>query len=490
LWATPFRPAAGALLGAGFGMALVLAAAETSPLAGLFLLVGLAVTAAVLLSPALGLLLTAALVPIERLGRLTDDSSMYTFSLMRVAGVLALGSFLLHGLKRRSRFRLGAEILLYAAYLGFALLTVLYTTDRLGTIRACGAILGNLLFFFLVVNAVRSFRLARAMVAVWLAVSLARAGYTVYAWHLGPEAPDETSIGKTESRGSTVWQDTSEWESLASVRRAMGPTSHAAVYGINLVLTLPFFLYFQRTSPRLSVKVALGAALALILYNVLLTNTRAVILLAAIVLALAVAWRMVPLSIPRVAGAILLSALLLPFVPQQISARVLDLSNYTYRGSGTFRIRLEYWGAALGVFERNWLGGVGVGNQNEIPRYLKEEGPEQTSAHNTYLQTLMEVGVAGGALFFGFVGLVFWRAARAGALFRRREGRGERYWFLVACQIATLAVLINGLQVDVFHFPLKGWWLAAGLGAALYGVAREEAAGQPWETASGARTPS
>jgi hypothetical protein len=43
---------------------------------------------------------------------------------------------------------------------------------------------------------------------------------------------------------------------------------------------------------------------------------------------------------------------------------------------------------------------------------------------------------------------------------------------MVACQIATLGVLCYGVQVDVFHFPLKGWWLVAGITCVMYRFAR------------------
>jgi hypothetical protein len=38
---------------------------------------------------------------------------------------------------------------------------------------------------------------------------------------------------------------------------------------------------------------------------------------------------------------------------------------------------------------------------------------------------------------------------------------------LRAGRVALLAVLIYGTQVDVLHFPLKGWWLAMGLVVAI-----------------------
>jgi hypothetical protein len=38
-----------------------------------------------------------------------------------------------------------------------------------------------------------------------------------------------------------------------------------------------------------------------------------------------------------------------------------------------------------------------------------------------------------------------------------------------------IAVLIYGIQLDVFHFPLKGWWLVAGLVVAMERLSRHVA---------------
>jgi hypothetical protein len=75
---------------------------------------------------------------------------------------------------------------------------------------------------------------------------------------------------------------------------------------------------------------------------------------------------------------------------------------------------------------------------------------------------MMEVGVLAGSVFFGFVGLVLTYSFRAAAVFRSRSRDSDEYFFLRASQVAMITVLLYGLQVDVFHFPLKGWWLIAG----------------------------
>jgi len=462
-------------LGGTAGVVAVFVAARTSPLLALGAAIGLLLFVIMARSPLVGLYTCALVIPLERLGRFTDDSSMYTISLMRVAGVLALGAMLLNMLVRRRRLQFGGAFALYCAYAALAFLTVFYTTDFQGTVRACSAIVGNLMFFFLIVNLVNSRRVAEISVVLWLCVTVAIGLYTAYDWHFGALI-DGTQIGEfdpgrgeqtAENRMSTVWEDRSEWDELAGTARAMGSASHSAVYGINLVLTLPFFFYFLRQEKRLGSRAALLLGLGVVGYNIMLTNTRAAILLAVLVVGIALFWRLVELDVPRAfLGAAGLIAIL-AMVPEDVWQRVLELSNYTIDRSATLRIRLAYWDAALRAFQEHWFAGLGVGNQQAVPSYLTQPGPEQTTAHCEYLQTALEVGLVGWIMFFGFVSLLLVTAFRAGKRFSHDPARGRDFWFMRACQLAMIAVLVYSLQLDVFHFPLKGWWLVAGLVVAL-----------------------
>ncbi len=455
------------------GMAFALLSTRISPWWGVALLPAAVVGVVILRNPSFGFLCACAVIPLERLGRFTADSSMYTFSLMRIIGVLALGSVLLYYLSRGRKLRVATPIYLYTVYWLLGLLTLTHTTDLLGNVRASGAILGNLLFFFLVINAARSWRLMKMAVAAWILVSVVIGIYTVYDWHFG-QSFSEAQIGVAESRFSTVLADTSEYEALDTVRRATGPTSHSAVYGINLIMTLPFLAFYWCRFPAARTRAIIFLATLVILYNIFLTNTRAVLLLTVLVFMMML-WRRLLRITPGVfIGVLLIGVSMLPLVPDAIYERVLNPANYTVEQSGTLRARLHYWRAGLIVIEQNWLLGIGPGNQQEIPRYLTGDAPSETTVHNEYLQTMMELGIVGWLVFFGFVFLVLRYSFRAAEYYRQQPDGDEQYLFLKAAQVAMISVLIYGLQVDVFHFPLKGWWLIAGLVTALYLAAEQK----------------
>src|SRR5687767_8760926 len=140
-------PAAVGLTG---GPLLVVLAAQASPLVAAAAVVAAIAGAVVVAFPYAGFLLTALVVPLERIGRLTDDSSTYNFSLMRMVGMATLAALLLHVLLRRRKILVTTPVLLYAAYAAVGLLTLAHTSDFPYGIRAASAVLGNLMFFFLV----------------------------------------------------------------------------------------------------------------------------------------------------------------------------------------------------------------------------------------------------------------------------------------------------------------------------------------------------
>jgi hypothetical protein len=455
--------AAAACSGVAGGTLLTAAICRTSPVAGSLALLGAIVAGFIFLVPDLGLLLTAIVIPIERLGRFTNDQSAYTVSLMRIVGMLTLSAFLVHTALRRRKLVFAAPIGMYLIYWFYGLLTLSWTNDSLGGIRAASAMLGNLLFLFVVVNMARDWKILRRLLVLWLAASIAIGVYTAYAWHTGRHNMDEVEMGSTSERFSTVLKDNSEWESLDQVERALGPTSSPAVYAINMIMTLPFLFFLYRTRPTPWERSGLALCMLIVLYNIFLTNTRAAIIVAGLTILMCFWKRMVPLNATVIVSGLFILGIALAVTPPAVYHRVLDISNYSTGRSGTLRARLVYWSAGVDIAKEYWYKGTGIGNQAMVPKYAKIPGPEFSSVHNEYLNTFLETGLFGWLLFFSFAGLLLVGATRTAQWFRKWTETQEQYWFMVACQITMVAVLMFAFQVDVFHFPLKGWWLVASM---------------------------
>jgi len=299
------------------------------------------------------------------------------------------------------------------------------------------------------------------------------AAYSIYDWHLGSGAGNVIQVGVVDpqagaqlaaNRWSTVWYDTAEHEALGgqAIRRSMGSTSHATVFGINLAMTIPFFFYVLRTCKGRLLHSLVWGGLAMTAYCTLLNNTRAALLLVVGIVGLCVLLGLLRVTFWLVMAGIgiLIAAPL--FIPVDIFRRVLDFQNYTSGNSEAMRIRIDYWGSGFRAFRENWIGGNGLANQKIAVQYLRNPIPGKSHMHNIYLQTLVDVGIFGWILFAVFLGSVMYACLHARKNFRKLEMPRE-FWMATAACVLVVSVLIYGLQVDVLYFPIKSFWLIIGL---------------------------
>lgn len=463
---------------AALGAVAYLAVATRSPVIAMALLMAPLGALAVVRQPWIGMGILTFLLPLERMQRFTDDSSDFTISIMRLVALACLGALVIRRYAEKRTIRFDPMMVLYGGYVIFAFLSLFHTTDPGGTKRALGSILANCLFFLLYFNYLERRRDIYLVLIVWMAATVLATAYSALDWHFGSGRTGgiQTNIDPgagaqtTEDRWATVWEDRAEWESLGglALRRSMGPTSHAAVYGINMIMAIPFFFVALNVFRRTWQQIAIWGMLALLGYNVLLTNTRAVMLQAAITGVLCIAFGLFRVrTIHLLIGLVGLCAAL-PLIPEDIYNRILDARNYSLDDSAAMRVRIEYWKASQEILADHWLTGMGVGNEQEVPKYTATLAAEKSTVHNTFIQFLLEVGVFGWLVFYGFVFLMFFYGRKAMLYYRARPDWSVETDILRGVQIAMISVLIFGLQVDVFLFPLKGWWLLAIVGLVLY----------------------
>ncbi len=240
----------------------------------------------------------------------------------------------------------------------------------------------------------------------------------------------------------------------------LGLTSLAGNPGdLGVYLVLPS-LIAQWALPRThsgAPRWATAAALSLCLYGVALTQTLAA--LAALAVGTLVLW--LPLLPRRKAvaglagGAVLAALLILAVAPLRV--RFLDKARQLSEGdlNAVLTGRLDGWRAALWMFERHPVTGVGHGAYRPefVPAKLAlldrgvefletQPQPVFANAHNEYLEVAAEWGILGLlALAWGLT--VLFRAAS------RASGEGNRNRALAWAGLAALAVL------SLVHFPFR-----------------------------------
>jgi hypothetical protein len=451
-------------------MIFVFSSAASSPVLGLGAVAAVIVCVGLFLSPPVSVALVALSLPLERIGRLNEDFSTFTVSLSRFVGLLALAAFLIYAFIRKKRIKMGLPFYLYAGYTLFAVAGISWALQEKDAVRDSMRILGNLLFFFLVVNFLRSRKLIILGIICWLIGTVGSGVYAVYSYHFGQTDPvEESAMGSTARRFTAVVDDAAEESALGGkVKRVYGTTSHPGVFGVNLVMTLPFFGWLYRRSRGL-VKLLCLAGFGIVCYSIILSNTRFVFVIAAIALVWSVAvglWGLRPASLAGIAMALIC---VFPLIPQDVYMRSLDPSLYSASKSDSIRIRFKMLDKSLELLEDHWLLGIGVGNQDIIPAMITDElggriTPDglKASAHNEFVWSAVEVGLFGWILHWSFVAVIIVTSFRCAARLKRDPERRDEYWLLVSAQIVLFLIPCFGIQSEVFHYSLKGWWFIAG----------------------------
>jgi O-antigen ligase len=474
----------GVLLGALAALGVALVASAASPVFALVAAGGVVLAALMFLDPVFAVAALCASLPLERVGRLTDDADAVAISASRILGVLALASLLLHAALGKRKLHFDLPVWLYAGYVAIALAGNAWAHAPEDTYREGFRVLGNLLFLFLILNVVRDYPTAKRMVFVWLAASLLSAAYSLGDYVLSRgTAIAETEMGLQSSRSATTVMDFAESGALGTgVRRLFGTTAHPTLFGLNMAMTIPFLFWAYRSTARPWRLIWLGG-LAIAGASVVLSNTRAVLIAAAFVAVFAAVRGLFRPNVFSWAALALCAVTAFYFVPEDVKRRTFDPSLYSTSRGEAIRVRFKLWEKSLDIVSENWLLGIGVGNRTALQERITDENTGylstqglRASAHNEFIWVLAEVGIIGYVFFWSFVGYVTAAAFRAGAILRKARAPAEQYWFLIACQALLVMIPLFAAQSEAFHYPLKGWWLIAPVAYMMWRGARGQSA--------------
>ncbi|MBC7926884.1 MAG: O-antigen ligase family protein, partial [Bryobacteraceae bacterium] len=471
----------GVLIGIAGSILFTVAATAATPIKGLIAILGLIAAIAMFLSPEIAVTVLCLSLPFERIGRLTDDADTVAVSASRILGLIALASLLLHcGLKKRKLY-FELPLWLFGGYVVVGALTNAWALVPKETYRETFRIFGNLLFFFFIINVIRDYVSAKRAVVVWLIASLAAAGYSLGDYYYSRGASiAESQMGLQSTRSSTTVMDLAEERTLGTgVRRLFGTTAHPTLFGLNMTMTVPFLFWAIRREDGL-LKVLWIGGLGLAVASILLSNTRAVLLLAVgtvIFCLIRGLWRPTVFSTLALAIAGLAAA---PFVPKDVYKRILDPALYSSGKGDAIRVRFKLLEKSWDLIGVYWTRGIGVGNQTTLQEMVTDENTGylstqglKASSHNEFVWVMVEVGIVGYVFFWSFVFLVTRASFNASSLIRKARGCADDYWFTIACQALLIGIPLFALQSETFHYPLKGWWLIAPIACTMERVARQ-----------------
>jgi O-antigen ligase len=375
------------------------------------------------ISPRHGLLLLIAALPIDAVGSLGPPG---TATITRLLGVGVMAGWVLHVLLRRERVVLGRPGGLLLAYLAFAASSLLWAEDRAAAFATLELLVQLFVLYLMVVNLLPSWDAIRRALDVLLVSTTVVALFVFWqlpgldgpraTLQLGDEAfnPNQLAAGLVLPvfAGVALGGSSSRWWRAAAV--------------------VPLVVAALLTGSR-------GATVALLAGAVALVAARPRIVARIVALGVVVA----------LAAAVLVPADRRAMLGDRYAAIVED------RGSG----RLDIWRVGTGMVADRPVIGVGLaGFQPSFygymdgadvdPRWAREWSNRygQRGAHNVYLQTLAELGVAGLALLLAALGAhvaAAWREQRWAAAAREHDAAALALSLLCILTV-LLALFVNG----------------------------------------------
>lgn len=409
-------------------------------------LAALILGAVVIRNPETGLLLLIFAIPLEDFNRLGQVGSLSPIKLM---GVAMLGAYIIHYLvfQRNERLVYVPQNIFLALFFMAVLASDLIAIDPAYAVDKTYKLLRMVVFYFLVVNIIRSEASLKRVFWVMIWAGILSAGYGLYEYYFLPGSLDDMRISGTLD----------------------DPTGFA----YTMVILLPLVWYLLTHTRRPLMRLGLAAAGMLFLYAILLSGTRSAMLAAVGVMFLIAVQAKRPLLTLTIAALILLLALV--FMPEQTKSRLGISSIETSKAaqaSTERRITYLMFGTQLFLeypFLGTGLGGFATEYGHSEYQFMRLSGEARRIAHNMYLEIAIGTGLTGLLPFLLLMGSPLIGLQKVTS--RARYGLAADMAKMV--QISLLAYLFVGFfsssQYD------KTLWLLVGLASLLPVVARNYA---------------
>lgn len=242
--------------------------------------------------------------------------------------------------------------------------------------------LSFILFYFVVINTIRTKEQWLSMVKLFLCVAFLVGAYGVFQNFAG--------VNSTES-----WVDETMFEDIKV--RVYSFFDNPNVLGEFLVLTIPMVIAVLWNKNKSEHKVVFGVFFLCMAACMIFTWSRGAwlgLVLACAILLLSMDKRWVFFGVLAIC---VLPALLVATGNTAILQRLFSIGN-TADTSTAYRVSI--WSASLDIIRDFWVSGIGIGSEafkNVYPMYAKSGADFALHAHNLYLQIWVECGILGFA---------------------------------------------------------------------------------------------
>lgn len=349
-----------------------------------------------------------------------------------------------------------------------ALFSLLFAADLPAGIRAFGflakdgavAVLIGLLLT----------RAADLRLVVWVVVACGSSLAALTALQYVTGSFDTTLFGFAQSASQNIVGTTDDI-------RISGPIGDPNFYAQWLVMVVPLAIDRYRDEVAAPLRFAAAAATLACIASIVFTFSRGALIALAVVLA-AMAVRHPP-RVTTVVTVGMVAVLALPFLPSGYVDRMgalADLGGVDIGTDPSLRNRQTESAVAVAMFLDRPLTGIGYGNYlSSYTGYARDFGADLVrkprEAHNLYLETAAETGIAGVAALLAVIGAAYVALADGRRRFRAM-GDGSSDGIGHAVGVAIVAYLLTSVFLHMAFARLA--WLTLGIAFALPSLAASE----------------
>src|SRR5262249_22767936 len=122
----------------------------------------------ILLRPEIGFLLMIALIPLDRIGRLSSSEAIVSMSAAKILGMITLAGWLLHISYKKEKILFPREFIPLILFILMGALTYFYTTDQHAAEASISRLLTPLFLLFLTFNIIKSKKLLKLFIVSFL----------------------------------------------------------------------------------------------------------------------------------------------------------------------------------------------------------------------------------------------------------------------------------------------------------------------------------
>ena len=435
---------------------------KLGPYFGPAIAVGLIVVFGMLLSPLFSLLVIVATL-----------TAQWPFQLPKLVGIVGLASTAVWCMVRRRRLVVTDPLfLLTLAFVGAVLISVVTAETRSGIVRSASPYLSFAAMFWMMLVVVESERALKLVVGIFLVSNLANAliGLVQYKIHF---IWIVSQVRALQDAGIPV--EVQIHHGFRGVLRIDALTGTPDLLAMNMVATIPFAVvgvWRARNAPQ---RLGWLAVLAIMTIALGLTYSRGSIVGLTVVGLVIVGKLGLRKASPLilVAGALVCALLILsPTARDRVVSSNPFRSNTIESDTGQLEAaawRLKTYKYGLYMMRDRALMPAGVDQQpflwSQYAPHLVPEGAEWTAPlHNTYMLSVIELGVWGGALYLAVL-IVTWRTLRAARKRLLEQGRDDLASFALAGELAIVGIAVANQFYPLIEF--RYFWFLAALAAVL-----------------------